>query len=132
MVLVRYDVQLDRYLALLDRTAELWEKMFPHLNDYSLAYHQLFLGLYASNERKVTKGRAGELLAKAKIKSPLTHARIIEQAIDMGYVTEEKSPGDNRITFVKLTIELERDIREYLCRAMQMTIEELRPMLAQE
>jgi DNA-binding MarR family transcriptional regulator len=124
-------VQLDRYLALLDRTAVLWEQMFPHLNDYSLAYHQLFLGLYASNERKVTKGRAGELLAKAKIKSPLTHARIIEQAIDMGYVTEEKNPGDNRITFVKLTEELERDIREYLCRAMQLTIEELRPMLTQ-
>jgi len=131
VVLVRYDVQLDRYLALLDRTAVLWEQMFPHLNDYSLAYHQLFLGLYASNERKVTKGRAGELLAKAKIKSPLTHARIIEQAIDMGYVTEEKNPGDNRITFVKLTEELERDIREYLCRAMQLTIEELRPMLTQ-
>ena len=124
-------MQLDRYLALLDRTAVLWEQMFPHLNDYSLAYHQLFLGLYASNERKVTKGRAGELLAKAKIKSPLTHARIIEQAIDMGYVTEEKNPGDNRITFVKLTEELERDIREYLCRAMQLTIEELRPMLTQ-
>ena len=124
-------MQLDRYLALLDRTAELWEQMFPDFRDYSLAYQQLFLGLYASNERKVTKGRAGELLVKAKIKSPLTHARIIEQAIEMGYVTKEKSPGDNRITFVKLTLELERDIREYLYRSMQMTIEELRPMLAQ-
>jgi DNA-binding MarR family transcriptional regulator len=131
VVLVRYDVQLDRYLALLDRTAELWEQMFPHFSDYSLAYQQLFLGLYASNERKVTKGRAGELLVKAKIKSPLTHARIIAEAIEKRYVTEEKSPGDNRITFVKLTEELEQDIREYLCRAMQMTIEELRPMLTQ-
>jgi hypothetical protein len=43
--------QLDHYLAIMDRVAELWLQKFPERAAYSPGYWHLFMGLYKNRKR---------------------------------------------------------------------------------
>jgi hypothetical protein len=66
--------QLDHYLAIMDRVAELWLQKFPERAAYSPGYWHLFMGLYKNRKQAITKGEAAEFLNAAQIKSPATRA----------------------------------------------------------
>ena len=86
--------QLDHYLAIMDRVAELWLQKFPERAAYSPGYWHLFMGLYKNRKQAITKGEAAEFLNAAQIKSPATRAKVIAGAIKLGYVSEQKSKVD--------------------------------------
>ena len=81
--------QLDHYLAIMDRVAELWLQQFPERAAYSPGYWHLFMGLYKNRKQAITKGEAAEFLNAAQIKSPATRAKVIAGAIKLGYVSEQ-------------------------------------------
>ena len=117
--------QLDHYLAIMDRIAELWWQQFPERAAYSPGYWHLFMGLYKNRKQAITKGEAAEFLNAAQIKSPATRAKVIAGAIKLGYVSEHKSPVDKRANLVQMTPKLERKIQEYLSEALQTMAEAL-------
>ena len=82
--------QLDHYLEIMDRVAELWLQKFPERAAYSPGYWHLFMGLYKNRKQAITKGEAAEFLNAAQIKSPATRAKVIAGAIKLGYVSEQK------------------------------------------
>ena len=43
--------QLDHYLEIMDRVAELWLQKFPERAAYSPGYWHLFMGLYKNRKR---------------------------------------------------------------------------------
>src|SRR5262245_59241569 len=118
--------QLDHYLAIMDRVAELWWQKFPERAVYSPGYWHLFMGLYKNRKQNITKGEAAEFLNAAQIKSPATRAKVIAGAIKLGYVSEQKSKVDKRANLVRMTPKLEKNIRDYLSEALQTILEALK------
>ena len=117
--------QLDHYLAIMDRIAELWWQQFPERAVYSPGYWHLFMGLYKNRTQAITKGEAAEFLNAAQIKSPATRAKVIAGAIKLGYVSEQKSQVDKRANLVTMTPKLERKMQEYLSESLQAMSEAL-------
>ena len=117
--------QLDHYLAIMDRVAELWVQQFPERATYSPGYWHLFMGLYKHRKHAITKGEAAEFLTAAQIKSPATRAKVIAGAIKLGYVSEQKSNVDKRANLVKMTPKLEQKMQEYLSASLQAMSEAL-------
>ena len=117
--------QLDHYLAIMDRVAELWVQQFPERATYSLGYWHLFMGLYKHRKHAITKGEAAEFLTAAQIKSPATRAKVIAGAIKLGYVSEQKSNVDKRANLVKMTPKLEHKMQAYLSASLQAMSEAL-------
>ena len=117
--------QLDHYLALMDRIAELWWQQFPERAVYSPGYWHLFMGLYKNRKHAITKGEAAEFLTAAQIKSPATRAKVIAGAIKLGYVSEQKSNVDKRANLVTMTPKLEQTMQEYLSASLQVMSEAL-------
>ena len=120
--------QLDHYLEIMDRVAELWLQKFPERAAYSPGYWHLFMGLYKNRKQAITKGEAAEFLNAAQIKSPATRAKVIAGAIKLGYVSEQKSKVDKRANLVRMTPKLEKNIRDYLSEALQTISEELKSL----
>ena len=118
--------QLDHYLAIMDRVAELWLQQFPERAAYSPGYWHLFMGLYKNRKQAITKGEAAEFLNAAQIKSPATRAKVIAGAINLGYVSEQKSNVDKRANLVTMTPKLERKMKEYLSESLQAMSEALK------
>jgi len=117
--------QLDHYLAIMDRVAELWVQQFPERATYSPGYWHLFMGLYKHRKHAITKGEAAEFLTAAQIKSPATRAKVIAGAIKLGYVSEQKSNVDKRANLVKMTPKLEHKMQAYLSASLQAMSEAL-------
>jgi DNA-binding MarR family transcriptional regulator len=117
--------QLDHYLAIMDRIAELWWQQFPERAVYSPGYWHLFMGLYKNRKHAITKGEAADFLTAAQIKSPATRAKVIAGAIKLGYVSEQKSQVDKRANLVTMTPKLERKMQEYLSASLQVMSEAL-------
>ena len=117
--------QLDHYLAIMDRVAELWVQQFPERATYSPGYWHLFMGLYKHRKHAITKGEAAEFLTAAQIKSPATRAKVIAGAIKLGYVSEQKSKVDKRANLVNMTPKLERKMQAYLSASLQAMSEAL-------
>ena len=117
--------QLDHYLAIMDRIAELWWQQFPERAVYSPGYWHLFMGLYKNRKHAITKGEAAEFLTAAQIKSPATRAKVIAGAIKLGYVSEQQSQVDKRANLVTMTPKLERKMQEYLSASLQAMSEAL-------
>jgi len=44
--------QLDHYLEIMDRVAELWLQKFPERATYSPGYWHLFMGLYKTGNKQ--------------------------------------------------------------------------------
>ena len=118
--------QLDHYLAIMDRIAELWWQQFPERAVYSPGYWHLFMGLYKNRKHAITKGEAAEFLTAAQIKSPATRAKVIAGAIKLGYVSEQQSQVDKRANLVTMTPKLEQKMQEYLSASLQAMSEALR------
>ena len=118
--------QLDHYLEIMDRVAELWLQKFPERAAYSPGYWHLFMGLYKNRKQAITKGEAAEFLNAAQIKSPATRAKVIAGAIKLGYVSEQKSKVDKRANLVNMTPQLERKMQEYLAESLQAMSEALK------
>jgi len=125
MSTVYSEQQLDHYLAILDRVAELWVQQFPERATYSPGYWHLFMGLYKNRKQAITKGEAAEFLNAAQIKSPATRAKVIAGAIKLGYVSEQKSNVDKPANLVKMTPKLEQKMQEYLSASLQAMSEAL-------
>jgi len=95
--------QLDHYLAIMDRVAELWVQQFPERAAYSPGYWHLFMGLYKNRKQAITKGEAAEFLTAAQIKSPATRAKVIAGAIKLGslnlslFVEDQSGPSIEQI-----------------------------------
>ena len=117
--------QLDHYLAIMDRVAELWVQQFPERATYSPGYWHLFMGLYKNRQHAITKGEAAEFLTAAQIKSPATRAKVIAGAIKLGYVSEQQSQVDKRANLVTMTPKLEQKMQEYLSASLQVMSEAL-------
>ena len=126
MSTVYSEQQLDHYLAIMDRVAELWVQQFPERTTYSPGYWHLFMGLYKNRKHAITKGEAAEFLTAAQIKSPATRAKVIAGAIKLGYVSEQKSKVDKRANLVKMTPKLEQKMQEYLLASLQAMSEALK------
>ena len=125
MSTVYSEQQLDHYLAIMDRIAELWWQQFPERAVYSPGYWHLFMGLYKNRKHAITKGEAAEFLTAAQIKSPATRAKVIAGAIKLGYVSAQQSQVDKRANLVTMTPKLERKMQEYLSASLQVMSEAL-------
>jgi DNA-binding MarR family transcriptional regulator len=125
------EAQLDFYLELIDRIAGVWAHTFPEIGLHSPEYLYLFIGLYKNRKREISKGEAEDFLTAAGIKSSITKAKVIARAITMGYVREQKSKVDHRVTLVRMKPKLQRNIQEYLSWVIRVISEELNHMQGQ-
>src|SRR5216684_4336225 len=102
--------QLDHYLEIMDRVAELWLQKFPERAAYSPGYWHLFMGVYKNRKEEITKGEAAEFLNPAQINSPATRANLIAGGIKLGHLSAQKSKGHTRANLVTLPPKLQRNI----------------------
>lgn len=118
--------QLDQYMELTDRASAAWIRHFPEKAAYSPEYWHLFCGMFKKRHEEITKGEALEFLNAARIKSPVTKAKVIEAAKRLGYIVERRSEKDKRSVILSMTPRLRNNMEAYLGETLALLTDGLR------